>query len=434
MKNLSRRKFIQTGITGVIGLSVLPLLKGCKVGVNDTIRLGIIGLGQQTVYLVNGFQKIPGVKIVAGCDVYGIKRQRFENMVKSYQESTQQTVEVDIYEDYQDLLARKDVDAVIIATPDHWHAIMTLDAVRAGKDIYLEKPVTFTIEEGKAIVKAVRDNNLVLAVGSQQRSDLRFQHAVNLVRDGKLGTLRKINAWVGPPPTPYDLPEEQVPADLNWDKWLGPIPFIHYNSRLNPPISLDPPQNETFWANWRYYRETGGGFLTDWGAHNFDIAQWALNKDNGGPVQIIPAGMEGSDYIRFVYENGVVVANEPFTEDRGFGVKFWSDDAWIEVSRGHYTASDDSLLPPAQEEVDGTVPYETSTAHYTNFIDCLRSRKDPIAPVNAGHRSGSLGILGNIATDLQRPLNWDPVNERFVDDSEANTFLTREYREGYSLL
>jgi predicted dehydrogenase len=433
MKNLSRRSFIRTTATGLAGLSVLPLLKGCKVGASDTIRLGFIGLGQQTVYLVNGFQNIAGVKIVAGCDVYGVKRQRFENMVKSYQESTEQSVEVTLYENYQDLLAREDVDAVIIATPDHWHAIMTLDAVRAGKDIYLEKPVTFTIEEGKAIVKAVRDNNLVLAVGSQQRSDLRFQHAVNLVRDGKLGTLRKINAWVGPPPTPYDLPEEQVPSDLNWDKWLGPIPFIHYNSRLNPPISLDPPQNETFWANWRYYRETGGGFLTDWGAHNFDIAQWALNKDNGGPVQIIPAGMEGSDYIRFVYENGVVVANEPFTEDRGFGVKFWSDDAWIEVSRGHYAASDDSLLPPVEEEVDGTVPYETSTAHYTNFIDCLRSRKDPIAPVNAGHRSGSLGILGNIATDLQRPLNWDPVNERFVDDSVADTFLHREYRPGYSL-
>jgi predicted dehydrogenase len=433
MKNFTRRRFIQTSITGVIGLSVLPLIKACKVGANDTIRLGFIGLGQQTVYLVNGFQNIEGVKIVAGCDVYGIKRQRFENMVRSYQESTEQKVEVALYEDYQDLLAREDIDAVIIATPDHWHAIITLDAVRAGKDVYLEKPVTFTIEEGKAIVKAIRDNNLVLAVGSQQRSDLRFQHAVNLVRDGKLGTLRKINAWVGPTPTPYDLPEEPIPADLNWEKWLGPMPHVHYNNGLNPPISLDPVQNETFWAKWRYYRETGGGFLTDWGAHNFDIAQWALNMDNGGPVRIIPIGAEGNEYINFVYANGVVVANEPFTEDKNFGVKFWSDDAWVEVSRQHYAASDDSLLPPAQEEGDGTVPYETSTAHYTNFIDCLRSRKDPIAPVNAGHRSGSLGILGNIATNLARPLDWDPVNEKFVNDADADRQLTREYRPGYSL-
>jgi predicted dehydrogenase len=433
MKNLSRRKFIQTGIAGAIGLSVLPMLKGCKVGVNDTIRLGFIGLGQQTVHLVNGFHKIPGVKIVAGCDVYGIKSQRFELMVTRHQQKLNETVDVTLYEDYQDLLSRQDIDAVVIATPDHWHAIQTLDACRAGKDIYLEKPVTFTINEGKAIVKAVRDNSLVLAVGSQQRSDLRFQHACNLVRDGKLGTLRKINAWVGPPPTPYDLPEEVVPADLNWEKWLGPMPYIHYNSKLNPPISIDPVENEKFWANWRYFKETGGGFLTDWGAHNFDIAQWALDMDNGGPVEIIPAGVNGSEYINFIYENGIVVANEPFTEDKNFGVKFWSDDAWIEVSRSHYTASDESLMPVVEEPKEGDLPYETGTAHLSNFIDCLKSRKDPIAPVNAGHRSGSLGILGNIATDLQRPLKWDPVKELFVADAEADAMLGRTYREGYSL-
>ncbi len=433
MKNLSRRRFIQTGITGVIGLSVLPLLKGCNVGANDTIRLGFIGLGQQTVHLVNGFSRIPGVKIIAGSDVYGIKRQRFENQVRTHQESVQDTVDVTTYENYHDLLAREDVDAVVIATPDHWHAIQTLDTVRAGKDIYLEKPVTFTIGEGIEIVKAVRENNLVLAVGSQQRSDLRFQHAVNLVRDGKLGTLKKINAWVGPPPTPYDLPEEPVPADLNWDKWLGPMPFIHYNSRLNPPISIDPVRNEEFWANWRYYKETGGGFLTDWGAHNFDIAQWALGKDNGGPVEIIPAGVNDSEYINYIYENGVVMANEPFTEDENFGVKFWSDDAWIEVSRQHYAASDDSLLPEDNKEAEGDVPYETGLAHLVDFIESLKSRKDPIAPIEAGHRTGSIGILGNIATDLKRPLQWDPVAERFVNDPEADKFLHREYRDGYSL-
>jgi len=433
MENFSRRRFIRTTITGAVGLSVLPLLKSCNVGANDTIRLGVIGLGQQSVFLVNGFSKIPGVKIVAGCDVYGIKRQRFELQVKAIQEAKEEKVEVDTYEDYQDILSRNDVDAVVIATPDHWHAIQVLDAIKAGKDIYLEKPVTFTIEEGKAIVKAVRDNGIILGVGSQQRSDERFQHAVNLVRDGKLGTLRKINAWVGPPPTPYDLPEEVIPADLNWEKWLGPMPFVHYNNGLNPAISLDPPVNEQFWAKWRYYQETGGGFLTDWGAHNFDIAQWALNMDNGGPVEIIPAGIDGSEYINFVYENGVIVANEPFTEDENFGVKFWSDDAWVEVSRQHYAASDPSLLPPEKEEAEADVPYETGTAHHVNFIEALRARKDPIAPVNAGHRSGSLGILGNIATNLQRPLKWDPVNERFVGDAQADLQLTREYRAGYSL-
>jgi predicted dehydrogenase len=238
MNQLSRRRFIQTGVTGIIGLSVLPSIMGFKPGANDTLRLGFIGLGQQARNLTHGFHKIPGVKIVAGCDVYGVKRLRFEKMVKAHQTELKQTVEVTTYENYEDLLARADIDAVVIATPDNWHAIQTVAACRAGKDIYLEKPVTFTIDEGIAIVKAVRQNNIILAVGSQQRSDLRFQHAVNLVRTGKLGTLKKINAWVGPPPTPYDLPEEKIPADLNWEKWLGPMPHVHFNAKLNPPISL----------------------------------------------------------------------------------------------------------------------------------------------------------------------------------------------------
>jgi predicted dehydrogenase len=436
MKNLSRRRFIQTGITGVLGLSVLPLIKGCQgrlLGASDTIRLGFIGLGRQTVYLVDGFHNVPGIKIVAGCDVYNVKRQRFEMQVRNFQQSVDQTVEIDTYEDYQDILSRNDIDAVVIATPDHWHAIQAIDACKAGKDIYLEKPLTFTIREGIELVKAVRDNNRVLATGSQQRSDPNFQHAVRMVQDGKLGKLTKINAWVGPPPTPYDLAEEPVPEGLNWDKWLGPIPYIHYNHKLNPPISLDPLKHEEFWANWRYYQETGGGFLTDWGAHNFDIAQWALGRDNSGPVEIIPPGVDGREYFNFIYDDGIVVANEPFSEDKNFGVKFWSDDAWLEVSRQHFAASDESLLPVVDEEKDPDMAYETGVPHLVNFIESIRTRRNPAASVETGHRSATVGNLGNIAFNLGRKLRWDPVNETFVGDSEAEKMLHREYRTGYSL-
>lgn len=432
MKNLSRRRFIQTGVTGVIGLSMLPLLKGCKVGANDTIRLGFIGLGRQAIYLVDGFTQIPGVKIVAGCDVYEIKRQRFEMTVKAHQERKQESPDLTIYENYQDVLDRQDIDAVVIATPDHWHAIMGIAACKAGKDIYMEKPLTFTINEGRALVKAVRENNVILAVGSQQRSDERFQHAVKLVQDGKLGKLTKVNSWVGPIPRAYDLPEEPIPAGLDWDKWLGPNPFVHYNSRLNPPISLDPLKHEEFWAEWRYFKETGGGFLTDWGAHNFDIAQWGIGKDKSGPVEIIPAGINGNEYINYIYDDGLLLANEPFTEDKNFGVKFWGENAWIEVSRQHFSASDDSLLPVVDENA-ADVPYETGTPHQVDFIEAIKARRDPIATVEAGHRTGSVGILGNIATNLQRSLKWDPVNEKFVNDAEADTFLDRTYRDGYSL-
>jgi len=432
MNQYSRRRFIQTSITGIAGLSVLPLLKSCKTPVSDTIRLGFIGLGRQSVYLVNGFNSIPGVKVVAGCDVYGIKCERFEQIVRDFQEESGQVVEITTYHHYQDMLERKDIDAVVVASPDHWHALQVLDACRAGMHIYLEKPTTFTIEEGKRVVEAVRKNNLICAVGSQQRSDNNFRHAVKLVSEGKFPGLKKINAWVGGPPVAYDLPEESVPAGLDWDTWLGPNPYVHYNHQLNPPISLNPRVDETFWGGWRWYKEVGGGFLCDWGAHNFDIGQWALGMDNSGPVKIIPAGVEEREYITFIYENGIEMINAPFDERGDFGVKFWGDDAWIVVKRGFYEASDDSLLPPA-EEAQRDVPYETGTPHLENFIRSIKTNTDPIANIEAGHRTASLGILGNIATDFHRALHWDPVKQNFVDDTEAAKCLHRVYREGYSL-
>lgn len=433
MNTLTRRSFLKTGAAGALGFSLMPMLKGCGTGANDTIRVGFIGLGRQTVHLSLGFNRIEGVKVVAGCDVYGRKRERFERQILSQQEELEQTPEMTTYADYRDLLARDDIDAVAIVTPDHWHAIMAIDACRAGKDIYLEKPLTFTIHEGKELVKAVRAHNRVLGVGSQQRSDPTFQHAVRLVQRGRLGDLSKVHAWVGGPAVPYDLPEQPVPADLDWDMWLGPNPYVHYHPDLNPPIQLDPRQDEQLWGAWRWYKETGGGALTDWGAHNFDIAQWALNMDNSGPVEVMPAGHYDPEYIAFRYENGLVMLNKPFTEDQNYGVRFESNDAWIEVHRGAFRASDPSLMPGEDDEQDDGLAYESGVSHLDDFIDAMRTRRDPIAPVEAGHRSGTLGILGNIATELDRSLRWDPVAERFVTDPVADRLLHREYRPGYSL-
>ena len=432
MKNLTRRKFIRTSLYGAAGISMLPLLKGCEVP-SDQIRMGFIGLGRQAISLMNGFHQNPGVKIVGGADVYGVKRERFEMLVSKHQEESEQGVDISTTINYQDLLERDDINVIVIATPDHWHAIQAIDACRAGKDIYLEKPVTFTIREGIEVANAVRENNIILGVGSQQRSDPNFQHAVKLVRENQLGDLTKVNAWVGPPAEPYDLEEESVPSDLDWDKWLGPNPYVHYNPELNPPISLDPRQDEEFWAGWRWYKETGGGFITDWGAHNFDIVQWALDKDDSGPVKVIPAGHNDNDYIHFVYDNGLVMANEPFTEDEDFGVRFQSEDAWIEVHRGEFRASDDALLPPEEPDTDEEIEYEMASPHLEDFLAAVRSRQDPIAPIEAGHRTGTIGILGNIATVLDRPLNWNPEQQQFVDDPEADEHIHRDYRNGYSL-
>lgn len=437
-KQLSRRKFLKTAALGATGLVMFPqFLASCKQNKGDVddgvIRVGFIGLGQQAMYLLDGFKSIPDIQIVAGSDVYAVKRDRFKKRVNDYYSENKQEVEVEMFENYKDLLARQDIDAVVIASPDHWHAFMAIDACNAKKNIYLEKPLTFTIKEGQMLRDAVRDNGVILAVGSQQRSDTNFQHAVKMVQEGKIGKIERVNAYVGAPPTPYDLPEETVPAGLNWPLWLGPSEYVHYNAQLNPPISLNPEQNEQFWGAWRWYKELGGGFTTDWGAHMFDIVQWALGMDKSGPVEIIPAGFEDTKYLTFIYDNGVVVTEEPFNEQQTKGVKFWGDNGWIEISREHFLASDDSLLPPKVETSEGA--YETQIPHLENFVNAMKTNTDPVVPVEIGHRSCTVCTLGNIAYDLGRPIKWNPQTETFVDDAEAdaNRLFNKTYSEGYKL-
>ncbi len=445
MKNtISRRHFLKSAAISAAGLAVFPQQAWSeKLKTNKSIRMGFIGLGRQSMYLLSGFIAIPGVKVVAGCDVYEIKRERFAKRVndfygkqsaadgKTAEGKTGGDVKLKMYENYKELLANPDIDAVVIAVPDHWHAFIAIEACKAKKDIYLEKPLTFTIHEGQKLVKAVRSNGVILAVGSQQRSDYNFQHAVKMVQEGKIGKVQRVNACVGAPPKPYDLPQETVPAGLNWPLWLGPSQYLHYNHELNPPISLNPEENETIWAGWRWYTEIGGGFTTDWGAHMFDIAQWGLGMDKSGPIEIIPAGYNNTQFLTFKYESGAVMTEEPFNEKNTKGVKFWGEKGWIEVSREHFLASDDSLLPPKVEKTEGA--YETKIPHQLNFVEAVQKHIDPIVPVEIGHRTCTVCTLGNLAYGLKRPLKWDPKAERFVNDPEADALLTKQYSAGYSI-
>ncbi|MCK5207785.1 MAG: Gfo/Idh/MocA family oxidoreductase [Cyclobacteriaceae bacterium] len=427
-KGVSRRSFVQTSLLGAAGLTILPGFKGFKP--NENINLGFIGLGRQAMFLLNGFINIDGVKVLAAADVYGIKRKRFEQRVTDHYKKKGATADVKTYEKYQDLLARKDIDAVVIAVPDHWHALIAIDALKTGKDVYLEKPLTFTIQEGKMLRKAVRKYDRILGVGSQQRSDPNFQHAVKLVQDGELGDIEKVFVHVGAPPKPYDLPREILPIDLNWDMWLGPNPYVHYNKELNPPISLNPPQNEKIWGGWRWYKEMGGGFTTDWGAHMFDIAQWGLGMDKSGPVEAIPAGFENYEFLTYKYDSGIIMTEEPFDEKKTKGVKFQGKDGWLEVSRGYFKGSEKSYEPNLKKE---SGPYETTIPHQINFVEAVRSRKDPQVPVEIGHRTCTVCTLGNIAYDLRRPVRWNPAKEEFIDDLQADLYMHREYRKGYKL-
>ncbi len=433
---VSRRSFLGTSAIGMAGLAFIPsVLNSCKPKGEAALRLGFIGLGQQSMFLLKGFIQLPGVDVVAGCDVYGIKRQRFEQVTGNYYKKVKRDLKVDTYEKYQDLLARPDIDAVVIATPDHWHALIAIDACKAGKDVYLEKPLTFTIEEGKKLRQTVRETNRILAVGSQQRSDPNFQHAVKMVQEGKLGQIQKVHAYVGEPPRDFDLPEEAIPSDLNWDLWLGPNPYFPYNHELNPPISIDPVENEKLWGAWRWYKGLGGGFTTDWGAHMFDIAQWGLGMDESGPVEIIPAGYQDTQFLTYKYANGVIMTEEPFNEQKTKGVKFIGTDGWIEVSRGHYAASDESLKPATKPkpENEEDQPLEIKIPHQVDFIEAVRLHKDPVVPVEIGHRTCTVCNLGNIAYELMRPIQWAPATESFVNDPEAEQHMHRPYREGYSL-
>jgi predicted dehydrogenase len=436
----TRRRFLGSAAAGMAGLVIIPrLTTSCKSkGAADTdIRLGFIGLGRQAMFLLNGFIQIEGVKVLAGCDVYGIKRKRFEKRVGEFYANAGKEVEISTYEKYPDLLAREDIDAVVIAVPDHAHAMIAIAACKAGKDVYLEKPMTFTIKEGQELKRVVRETDRILGIGSQQRSDANFQHAVNLVQTGALGKISLVNAYVGAPPIPYDLPEEPIPPDLNWDLWLGPLPeTIHFNNDLNPPISLDPEEDEKIWGAWRWYKEMGGGFTTDWGAHMFDIAQWGLGMDRNGPVEISPIG-DGTEFMMFKYADGVVMTSEPFDEKLTKGVKFWGENGWIEVARGYFNASDPKFNAPetqASDETEG--PYETRIPHQVNFIEAVRSRIDPVVPVEIGHSSCTVCTLGNIACDLKRTIKWNPETETFIDDTDgaATNLLHYEYRNPWKLV
>lgn len=441
---VSRRNFLRTTGLGLAGAMATPSAfanlapassKQKKTAANDTINLGFIGLGQQNLYLMSCFIALEGVRVVAGCDVFDAKRDRFEKRVREYYTGKgEKKVKVDMYEDYQDLLARQDIDAVVIATPDHQHAIIAIAACKAGKDVYLEKPLTLTIHEGQMLCKAVRKYSRILQVGSMQRSWKEFLHAASLCREGKLGQIYHIQTYVGrtyntsASPIPCNLPHEEVPAGLNWDKWLGPLPeSVYFHHDICPIVS--DTQGEHMWAAWRYYKVCGGGMMTDWGAHMFDVAQWMMGKDGSGPVEVIPAGYGYNKELTFKYDTGITMTEEPFAGDQG--VKVFGEEGWIEVHRGSFKTNNKKF--EMRDWSDAETPEELRLGHYQMFINSIRSRIDPNVPVETGHSSCTVCNIANIANELNRPVKWNPIVQKFMNDEEATKLMHYKYRDGYTL-
>ena len=416
----SRRTFLKQAA----GLSVFSIVPRHVLGMgfvapSDQITLGFIGLGKQSGGLRNQFLK-NDARIIAVCDVDHPKMVPFTDAIaKFYTEQTNKGSYngCQRYDDYRALLNNKDIDAVVIATPDHWHSAIAIAAARAGKDIYCEKPLSLTIQEGRAMVKATRKYKRVFQTGNMQRSWNEFRQAVELVRNGYIGQIKQVNVNVGGPPRDFDLAAEPIPAGLNWDAWLGPNSIERpYNNVLDPALTA------TFWGQWRDIRDFGGGGMTDWGAHMFDIAQWGLDMDNSGPVDAIPG--TGGKGLVYRYANGVALHHTP-VEGKQF-CHFIGTEGEVKVARGELTTTPATLKDKVIGESDKRVYF--SDNHYKNFLDAMRSRKPPICDVEVGHRTASVCSIGNIAYQLGRPLRWNPEKEKFENDADANRLLSRPMR------
>ena len=391
--SISRRSMLKRTVASGFGVPYLISLKA--FGANEQITSGVIGVGGPA-------KSAGGTRKIAVCDV---RKDKVRNYLADKS--------VAVYSDFREILARDDIDVVFIGTPDHWHAIPAIEAAKAGKDIYCEKPMSLTIAEAREMVTAVRRYNRVFQTGSQQRSSYggKFKFAVEMVRSGRIGDIKRIHVSVGGPSGPCGEPPEPTPDDVDWNMWLGPAPWRPFNQKVL--------------TRWRAFRDYSGGGMTDWGAHHFDIVQWALDKDESGPVEIIPPNGTDVRYLTYIYDSGVEVSHRshPFG-----GVVFEGTDGVIRVSRQVLETEPAIIMskPIGPDEVH--VYDSTREGHFGNFVRCVRSRQRPVCDVEIGCRSVTVCHLGNIAYWLGRPLKWDPVRERFIGDEHADRCLSRSKR------
>ena len=429
-KQQHRRDFLKKAGVMIPAITIVPrfVLGGNGyVAPSDKITLGFIGTGKQSGGLGQRFMDLKEVQMLAACDVDTQKLNKFVEKAKAHYNigaGKDQQDSFTSYERYEELLERKDIDAVIVCLPDHWHAKASIDAMKAGKDVYCEKPLAHTVEEGRKMVQAAEKYKRVVQTGSMQRSWENFRRACELVRNGYIGEIVSVKVNVGDPALTCDLPTEPTPDYLNWERWLGPAQMRGYNAILSPPIT------NNIWPKWRDYKEFGGGILSDWGAHMFDIAQWGLGMDNSGPVEFTPP--ENRNAVRGLkmkYANGIEMTHEDF--GRGWAVEFVGREGKIRVSRSFFESDPESIVE--QPIKDNEIHLYKSENHYQDWIDAIKKRSKPICDVETGHRSASVCNLANIAYQMGRPLKWDPVKEKFEGDKEANKLLGKEYRKGYKV-
>jgi len=418
---VSRRHFFKSAAAAAVPLIVPASALGAAAP-SERITMGFIGIGKQGRGHLGGHLGNGGVQVRAVCDVWDSCIKRHKKQVEDRYKGTLKGGCL-ATTDFRRVLDRRDIDAVCIATPDHWHGLMCIQAAKAGKDIYCEKPLTRTIGEAREIINAVRRYGNVFQTGSQQRSSHAFRFACELVRNGRIGKLQTVNVNVGGPFVDCYLPGQPTPPGLHWNMWLGPAPMRPYHDYICPDLSRN------VWPHWRRFRDYGGGSVTDWGAHHFDIAQWGMGTDNTGPVEIIPPADGSKTMLKMKYANGVICTHGG--GEGGAGITFRGTKGKVMCSR--YWCRTDPGDIKDQPTRPGEIHLYESNDHRGNWLECIRTRRKPICNEKIGARSVTVCHLVNIGYYLRRPLKWDPENWRFIGDDDANRMVYPNMREPWRL-
>jgi predicted dehydrogenase len=455
---ISRRQFVGTSVKATlfsaVALKGFPtIIPASAIGKNppsDRINIGWIGNGRQGSGDIFATMRFDTAMVVAVADVdskrMALGKQRIESFYTS-KTGDSNYVNVKMHGDYKELLNDKSIDAVMITTPDHWHSQPAIEAALAGKDIYLEKPTSLTIAEGRLLSNVVRKQKVILQVGTQQRSSAQFRVAAELVRNGRIGKLETVKIGLPGDPAGPDAPEMPIPANLNYNMWLGSTPEVYYTEmRVHPQNSInDRP-------GWLRCEQFGAGMITGWGQHHFDSAAWGMDTELTGPVSIEAVAdfpkhglwnVHGDFMAKADYKNGITMLTSGGYPN---GVRYEGTEGWIFVTRGNYRATESDPIPqgesnPALSASNPKIltsvigPNEThlyvSESQHGNWLDCIKSRKEPISPVEIGHRACTVCLVTHIAMKLGRKLNWDPATEKFINDREANKMLSRPQRAPY---
>ena len=454
-KSINRRKFIGDSLKASLAIAIPTIVPASvfgKLAPSNRINVAAIGTGR-----IGRTHDMPGVwqydyaQLMAVCDLDSLRAEDGKKLTNEYytKRDGKPFDGVKLYTDYRELLLNKDIDAVLISTPDHSHAMIGVAAARAGKHIYMQKPASLTIKEGRIISDVVQKSGVKFQIGSQQRSNHEFRYGSELVRNGRIGDLKTVYVGLPGDPPGGNKTEMPVPKNLNYDMWLASTPEVYYTEeRVHPQVGYGRP-------GWLRCEQFGAGMITGWGAHHIDIAHWGMGMERSGPVEILSNKVEfatgglwdvhGIFTTEAIYANGVkmIVSNELPN-----GVKFEGTNGWVFVSRGDYqaTSSDPAVKGPQAKKLDASDPkimrsvigekefhFAVSKEHHGNWLEAIRDNKPTIAPVEEAHRACSACLLHHIAMKLKRKIYWDPKKEQFKNDDEANKMLSRPQRKAYEV-